>query len=66
MRSHTIRIIVGKGLHSELGAVLPDVVGDVVKEMKREGQVLFFEWDKKKKTNSGAVIVYIKQFDQFD
>ena len=62
----TIRIIVGKGLHSEEGAVLPDVVEDVLKEMKQQGQVLSFEWEKKKKMNSGALIVYIKQFDQFD
>ncbi len=62
----TIRIIVGKGLHSEQGAVLPDVVEDVVKELKLKGQVLSFQWEKKKKINSGALIVYIKQFDQFD
>ncbi len=62
----TIRIIVGKGLHSEQGAVLPDVVEDVVKEMKQQGQVLSYKWERKKKINSGALIVYIKQFDQFD
>ncbi|MCF6246814.1 MAG: Smr/MutS family protein [Desulfobacula sp.] len=62
----TIRIIVGKGLHSQMGAVLPDVVEDVVKELKQHDQVLSFEWEKKKKINSGSMIVYIKQFDQFD
>ena len=59
----TISIIVGKGLHSDTGPVLPDVVEDVIKEMKKQDQVLFYEWDKKKKTRSGALIVYLKQFE---
>jgi len=36
----TLRIIVGKGLHSELGPVLPDVVEDVLKEMKKQDLVI--------------------------
>ncbi len=62
----TLRIIVGKGLHSDTGPVLPDVVEDVVKEMKKQDQVIFYEWDKKKKARSGALIVYLKQFEQFE
>ena len=62
----TLRIIVGKGLHSDLGPVLPDVVEVVVKEMKKQDQVIFYEWDKKKKTKSGALIVYLKQFECFE
>lgn len=62
----TLRIIVGKGLHSDLGPVLPDVVEDVLKEMKKQGQVIFYEWDKKNKRKSGALIVYLKQFEQFE
>lgn len=62
----TIRIIVGKGLHSELGPVLPDVVEDVVREMTSEGTVIWHSWDRKKKTKSGSLIVYLKQFDRFD
>lgn len=62
----TLRIIVGKGLHSDAGAVLPDVVEDVVREMKKLDQVIFYEWDKKKKIRSGALIVYLKQFEQFE
>ncbi|MCP4020664.1 MAG: Smr/MutS family protein [Desulfobacteraceae bacterium] len=60
----TARIIVGKGLHSEFGAVLPDIVEDQLRLLKKEDLVLFFEWDKKKKSQSGALIVYIKQFDE--
>ncbi len=59
----TIRIIVGKGLHSEYGAVLPDVVEDVVIRLKKEGTVLSYMWEKKKKSRSGAVIVFINQFN---
>ncbi len=62
----TLSIIVGRGLHSDTGPVLPDVVEDIVKEMKKQDQVLFYEWEKKKKTRSGALIVYLKQFEQFE
>ncbi|MCP4117275.1 MAG: Smr/MutS family protein [Desulfobacteraceae bacterium] len=58
----TVRIVVGKGLHSEFGAVLPDVVEDLLVKLKKEGVVLSFEWDRKLKTRSGSVIVYLKQF----
>lgn len=62
----TLRIIVGKGLHSDLGPVLPDIVGDVLQEMKKQDLVIFYEWDKRKKSKSGAVIVYLKQFERFE
>ena len=62
----TVRIIVGKGLHSDCGPVLPDVVEDVLKEMKKQDLVISYEWDKRKKSKSGAVIVYLKQFEQFE
>ena len=62
----TVRIIVGKGLHSEDGAVLPDIVEDELKEMKKQNLVIFYEWDRKKKKTSGAIIVYLKQFEQYE
>lgn len=62
----TIRIIVGKGLHSDLGPVLPDVIEDVAKDLKHQDIVLSYQWEKKKKTRSGALIIYLKQFDQYD
>jgi DNA-nicking Smr family endonuclease len=58
----TLTIVVGRGLHSEFGPVLPDVVEDLLSRLKKEGVVLFFEWDRKRKAQSGAVIVYLKQF----
>lgn len=58
----TIRLIVGRGLHSQEGPVLPDVVEDLLKVLKKEQVILAYEWDRKKKDRSGALIVYIKQF----
>jgi len=59
----TLKIIVGRGLHSPHGAVLPDVVEDYLRKLKKQGIVLWFEWDKKHKVKSGAVIVYLNQFN---
>ncbi len=56
----TLRIIVGKGLHSESGAVLPDVVEDQLIQLKRDGLVLAYRWEKGVKRKSGAVIVYLE------
>jgi DNA-nicking Smr family endonuclease len=56
----TLRIIVGKGLHSEAGAVLPDVVEDRLVRLKRDGLVLSYRWDKGVKRKSGAVVVYLE------
>ena len=62
----TIRIIVGKGRHSEMKAVLPDVVEDVLNEMKRKNMVLGFDWNKKVKSQSGSIIVYLQQFERYE
>ena len=62
----TVRVIVGKGLHSEDGAVLPDIVEDELKAMKKQNLVIFYEWDRKKKKTSGAIIVYLKHFEQYE
>ncbi|MDM8517739.1 Smr/MutS family protein, partial [Desulfobacterales bacterium HSG16] len=55
----TIRIIVGKGLHSQGRAVLPDVVEDILITLKRENMVLDYQWEKRVKSKSGSVIVYL-------
>jgi DNA-nicking Smr family endonuclease len=55
----TIRIIVGKGTHSEGRAVLPDIIEGKIIDLKREGQVHTFKWEKGKKLKSGAVIIYL-------
>jgi DNA-nicking Smr family endonuclease len=55
----TLRIIVGKGLHSEGRAVLPDVVEDSLRYLEKEDIVLAYRWENKIKARSGAVIVYL-------
>ena len=55
----TVRIIVGKGLHSEAGAVLPDVIEDLLVVLKRDDVVLNYRWDKGIKRKSGAIIIYL-------
>jgi DNA-nicking Smr family endonuclease len=55
----TVRIIVGKGLHSEGKAKLPDVVEKKIIRLKRKNWLLGFEWEKKDKRKSGAMIVYL-------
>ncbi|HKL82899.1 MAG TPA: Smr/MutS family protein [Desulfobacter sp.] len=58
----TLRIIVGKGLHSEDGPVLPHVVEDLLKEMKKESIVLSYKWEGGKRSKFGALLVYLKRF----
>jgi len=55
----TIRIIVGKGTHSEGRAVLPDIVEGKIINLKREEEVHTFKWEKGKKLKSGSVIIYL-------
>ncbi|MEI6127585.1 MAG: Smr/MutS family protein, partial [Pseudomonadota bacterium] len=54
----TVRIIVGKGLHSEGRAVLPDVIELTAAALKKAGMVLTFLWEKKEKHKSGSLLVY--------
>jgi hypothetical protein len=55
----TLRIIVGKGLHSEGEAVLPHVIEDLLLDLKREDVVWRYRWDKRIKRKSGGLIVYL-------
>lgn len=55
----TVRIIVGKGLHSAGKPVIPDVVEQKLTELKRSGLVLAFQWEKRDKRKSGSIIVYL-------
>jgi len=56
----TIRIIVGKGIHSRGKAVLPDIVEKKVVDLKQKDIVLTFQWEKRRKLKSGSMIVYLK------
>ena len=55
----TVRIIVGKGLHSNGKAVLPDVVEAKIIQLKRTRLVLSYKWEKKDKRKSGSLVVYL-------
>ncbi len=57
----TIRIVVGKGLHSEGKAVLKEVVEDKLARMKQDGFIFNFKWEKDSKLKSGAIVVYLHQ-----
>ncbi|NJL59382.1 MAG: hypothetical protein HC887_06805 [Desulfobacteraceae bacterium] len=57
----TVRVIVGKGLHSEGKAVLKEVVEDKLARMKQDGFIFNFRWEKDSKLRSGAIIVYLHQ-----
>lgn len=58
-RIRTVRLIVGKGLHSQGKAVLPDVVEKIILQLKMKKWILGFNWEKKDKRKSGALIVYL-------
>ncbi len=55
----TVRLIVGKGLHSEGKAVLRDVIERKLIELKEKKCILAFRWENKEKNKSGALIVYL-------
>ncbi|MFO7606098.1 MAG: Smr/MutS family protein [Desulfurivibrionaceae bacterium] len=55
----TVRIITGKGLHSDGPAVLPDVVETLLKGLQTENQIFAYVWEKGEKHRSGAVVVYL-------
>lgn len=56
----TVRIIVGKGLHSPGSAVLPDAVAKKITDLKRQGRVAACVREHKHKRFSGSLLVYLK------
>ncbi|MEN8257722.1 MAG: Smr/MutS family protein [Thermodesulfobacteriota bacterium] len=56
----TLRVITGKGLHSPGGlAVLPDIIEQKLTLLKKEGGIVAFSWERKVKSKSGALHVYL-------
>jgi DNA-nicking Smr family endonuclease len=55
----TIRVITGKGLHSEGEAVLPGVVEGGLRSLKREKMVLACRWEGRCRMRSGSVLIYL-------
>ncbi len=56
----TVKVIVGKGLHSEGAAVLPRIVPVQLGRMKHRQLVLEYRWEKDARSKSGALIVYLR------
>jgi len=60
-RLKTVRIITGKGTHSDEGkSVLRSIAEEKIIELKKRGLVLSFQWEQGKMAKSGAIIVYLK------
>lgn len=59
----TLKIITGKGNHSEFGAVLPEITEDIVNEMIFEKKILAYKWENNKKETSGSIIIYLNTFN---
>ena len=60
-RLKTVRIITGKGTHSDEGkSVLRGIAEEKIAELKKRGLVLSFKWEHGKMAKSGAMIVYLK------
>ncbi|AQV00421.1 hypothetical protein B2D07_06310 [Desulfococcus multivorans] len=55
----TLLVIVGKGLHSEGRAVLPDVVEAELARLRQSGRILAHRWERGARRKSGAIIVYL-------
>ncbi len=60
--TYTVRVVVGKGLHSKDGPVLPDIVEKRVDRLKKDKIVFAYEWDKKKKSKSGSMTVFLNNY----
>lgn len=59
-KHRTVRIITGKGKHTEGPAVLPPLVEATLAQLKQAGRILHYAWDQKTRERSGAVLVYLK------
>jgi len=55
----TVRLVVGRGRHSRVAAVLPDVAEQKVVALKKQGLLRTFVWERRCKLSSGALIVYL-------
>ncbi|MDF1614131.1 Smr/MutS family protein [Desulfurivibrio dismutans] len=59
LRLTTLRIITGKGLHSQGPPVLPPVAEATLETLKEDKKVASFHWEKKRHKRGGALIVYL-------
>ena len=57
----TVRVIMGKGLHSDGPAVLPDVVAEEIRLLVDSGVLLSHTWENGSPENSGSVLLYLRR-----
>lgn len=54
-----LRIITGKGLHSEGEPVLPTVAHSTLEELRDAKEIKDFTWERKGRRRGGSIIVFI-------
>ncbi len=52
-----VRVITGKGLHSDGEAVLPEAIEETLLSLKSQGEIDSFQWEKGDRRRSGALLV---------
>ncbi len=55
----TVRIITGKGIHSEGDPVLRNLMDQLSRALKSRGKIRNFAWENGQREKSGAVILYL-------
>ena len=56
----TVRVITGKGLHSpDNKPVLPGLIEQLLKVLKKDGKIVSFQWSGKAKNKSGSLLVFL-------
>ncbi|MBI5557740.1 MAG: Smr/MutS family protein [Deltaproteobacteria bacterium] len=55
----TVRIITGKGIHSQGGPVLRNLMEHLAGILKAEGRITKYAWENGQRERSGALIIYL-------
>lgn len=55
-----VRIITGRGLHSNGPPVLPGVIEEKMTELKQVGIIQRYEWERKITTQTGSMLVWLR------
>lgn len=55
----TVRVITGKGLHSDGPAVLRNIAEQKIAELQKRNLVVSYRWEKKTREKSGSMIVVL-------
>jgi len=61
LQRRRIRIITGKGLHSQGTPVLPHAIEQFLRLQKQKGVITGYQWENGRREESGAVLVFLAQ-----